>query len=67
MKNDSFVEYSLLFGARFKCGLIIYWFFDHWVELCEKLLRAIFMVFGSFFCFFLLLLVDLAIFEIFVL
>ena len=37
LRNDSFAEYFLLFGARFKCGWIIYWFFDKWVEFCEKL------------------------------
>ena len=36
----------LLFGAIFKCGRIIYWFFDKWVEFCEKLLGANFMMFG---------------------
>ena len=46
MRNDFFVECFLLFGARFKCGRIIYWFFDKWVEFCEKLLGANFMVFG---------------------
>ena len=46
LRNDFFVEYFLLFGVRFKCGRIIYWFFDMWVEFCEKLLGANFMVFG---------------------
>ena len=36
----------LVFGAIFKCGRIIYWFFDKWVEFCEKLLGANFMVIG---------------------
>ena len=30
----------------FKCGRIIYWFFDKWVEFREKLLGANFMVIG---------------------
>ena len=35
-------------GRIFKCGRIIYWFFDKWVEFCEKLLGANFMVFGRY-------------------
>ena len=46
LRNDFLIEYFLLFGAIFKCGRIIYWFFDKWVEFCEKLLGAIFMVIG---------------------
>ena len=40
------IEYFLLFETIFKCGRIIYWFFDKWVEFCEKLLGANFMVIG---------------------
>ena len=36
----------LLFEARFKCGRVIYGFFDKWVEFCQNLLEANFMVFG---------------------
>ena len=45
-ENGFLIEYFLLFGAIFNCGRIICWFFDKWVEFCEKLLGANFMVFG---------------------
>ena len=45
LRTDFFVEYFLLFEARFKCGRNFYGFFDKWVEFCEKLLGADFMVF----------------------
>ena len=44
-ENGFLIEYFLLFEAIFKCGRIIYWFFDKWIEFCEKLLGANFMVF----------------------
>ena len=46
LRNGFSIEYFLLFEAIFKCGRIIYWFFDKWVEFCEKLLGANFMVIG---------------------
>ena len=46
LRNDFFVKNFLLFEARFKCGRVIYGFFDKWVEFCENLLGANFMVFG---------------------
>ena len=46
LRNDFFVEYFLLFEARFKCGRVIYGLFDKWVDFYEKLLGADFMVFG---------------------
>ena len=45
LRSDFFVEYFLLFEARFNCGRVIHWFFDKWVEFCERLLGANFMVF----------------------
>ena len=46
LRNGFLIEYFLVFEAIFKCGRIIYWFFDKWVEFCEKLLGANFMVIG---------------------
>ena len=34
------------FGAKFKCGRNIYWFFDKWVGFCQMLLRGYFEVSG---------------------
>ena len=41
LRNGFSIEYFLVFEAIFKCGRIIYWFFDKWVEFCEKLLGQI--------------------------
>ena len=46
LRNDFFVEYFFLFEAKFKCGRVIHGFFDKWVEFCEKLLGANFLVSG---------------------
>ena len=46
LRNGFSIEFFLLFKAIFKCGRIIYWFFDKWVEFCEKLLGANSMVIG---------------------
>ena len=46
LRNGFSIEYFLFFEAIFKCGRIIYWFFDKWVEFCEKLLGANFMLIG---------------------
>ena len=67
LRNDSFMEYFLFSGARFKCGPIIYWFFDKSVDFCEKLLEANFMVFGRSSLLYFYLLGDLGYFELFLL
>ena len=45
-ENDFFVNIFRIAGAIFKCGRIIYWFFDKWVEFLENFLRASFMMLG---------------------
>ena len=65
LRNGFSIEYFLLFEAIFKCGRIIYWFFDKWIEFCEKLLGANFTVVFFFFIF--ICQVIWAIFEFFIL
>ena len=50
-----FVNFSLVFEAKFQCGRIIYWFFDKWVGFCQIMLWGYFEVSGrsSWFCFYL--------------
>ena len=67
LRNDFFVEYFLLFEAKFKCGRVIYGFFDKWVEFCEKLLGANFMVFVRSSLLYFYFRVIWGIFEIFLL